>query len=216
MSDTKKAQQALDTANIGALERADIADLATYYKNARRGDVGAIAASMQVNGVYRPLVVNRGTHTGRPMEVLAGNHSLMAMRQLAEENPEDTRWQHADVYVVDVDEDRATRIVLADNRTSDLGGYDDEQLLELVEAVDHDLDGTGYDYDDLDMLRQFAESAPSLDELEEEYGEPLEEDNNVTVRLSLAPPLAEQWNDHAKGFDSPEEALEYLLDHGGA
>ena len=168
MSDTKKAQQAPSTANIGALERADIADLATYYKNARRGDVGAIAASMQVNGVYRPLVVNRGTHTGRPMEVLAGNHSLMAMRRLAEENPDDARWQRADVYVVDVDEDRATRIVLADNRTSELGGYDDEQLLELVEAVDYDLDGTGYDYDDLDVLRDLADGAPGLDDMDDD------------------------------------------------
>lgn len=64
--------------------------LHTHHKNPRRGDVQAIADSLRVNGQFRPIVVNRGTHTGRPMEVLAGNHTLMAARDLAEEGVRDS------------------------------------------------------------------------------------------------------------------------------
>lgn len=141
-----------DTANIGKPERVPLTELNLHHKNPRRGDVDAIMGSMVANGVYNPLTVNRGTYTGRPNEVLAGNHRLKAMRRLAEEHPDDPRWQTVDVWVVDVDEERATKILLSDNRTSDLGSYDEEELLGLLDTVDYDLDGTGYDYDDLEGL----------------------------------------------------------------
>lgn len=146
-----------DTANIGTPERVPLTDLNLHHKNPRQGDVDAIMGSMVANGVYNPLTVNRGTYTGRPNEVLAGNHRLKAMRRLAEQHPDDPRWQTVDVWMVDVDEERATRILLSDNRTSDLGTYDDEQLLGLLDTVDHDLDGTGYDYGDVDDLRALVE-----------------------------------------------------------
>lgn len=147
----------MSTPNIGEPTTPPITELNLHHKNARTGDVQAIKGSMVANGVYKPIVVNKGTHTGRPNEVLAGNHSLKAMRELAQENPDDTRWQNVSVWLVDVDDDRATRILLADNRTADLGSYDNELLQELLESVDDDLDGTGYDYDDLDTLTELVE-----------------------------------------------------------
>ncbi|MDK8898132.1 ParB N-terminal domain-containing protein [Corynebacterium sp. MSK004] len=154
---------AKDTANIGKPERVPLTELNLHHKNPRRGDVDAIMGSMVANGVYNPLTVNRGTYTGRPNEVLAGNHRLKAMRRLAEEHPDDPRWQTVDVWVVDVDEERATKILLSDNRTSDLGSYDEEELLGLLDTVDYDLDGTGYDYDDLEELSTVGESPGSDD-----------------------------------------------------
>lgn len=55
---------------------------------------------------------------------------------------------------VDVDDDRALRILLADNRTNDLASYDDTVLASLLSdlANTSDLTGTGYDGDDLDQL----------------------------------------------------------------
>lgn len=143
-----------ETRNIGEPQTLPITELNLHHKNARIGDVDTIKGSMVANGVYKPIVVNKGTYTGRPNEVLAGNHSLKAMRQLAEENPTDPRWQNIAVWLVDVDDERATRILLADNATADKGTYDQAGLLELLEAVDHDLDGTGYTYEDLDALRE--------------------------------------------------------------
>lgn len=172
-----------ETPNIGQATTLPITEINLHHKNARLGDVEAIKGSMVANGVYKPLVVNRGTHTGRPNEVLAGNHSLKAMRQLAEANPDDTRWQNVDVWLVDVDEERATRILLADNRTADMGDYDNAMLQELLESVDHDLDGTGYDYDDLDELSALIEEATPVTV---ETPNKQADSNNTEIRENLA------------------------------
>ena len=148
----------------GVLETHHPADLATFHKNPRIGDTEAIAASLRVNGLYKPLVVNRGTHTGRPMEVLAGNHTLKAIRQLAETYMSDDRWQKVECWVLDVDDDRASRIVLADNRTNELGGMDADVLMDLLEQFDT-LEGSGYS--DADMEALLAETSDSLNELED-------------------------------------------------
>ena len=163
-------------ASIGALETVSTKDLNVYYKNARRGDVDLIAESMQRNGVYKPLVVNRGTKTGRPMEVLCGNHSLMAIRRLADENPRDERWQTVDVYVIDVDEQQAARTVIADNKASDEATYEVEELVNLLTELP-DLAGTGFDRDELDELLEALDTP----ELEEET--PPEETTNDSYDL---------------------------------
>jgi len=202
------------THNIGAYERHEIADLNLYYKNPRVGDVTAIAGSLRANGVYKPIVVNRGTHTGRPNEVLAGNHTLKAHRLLAEEEPDDKRWKKIDCWMVDVDDDRASRIVLADNRTADLGSYDNEALLDLLNGLDGEIAGTGYTDEDLSVLLDLTEGPASLEDLEAEFGEPEDDDFWITVRLRIPPVLNEQWRDWSKAYDSPEEAFEALLDKG--
>jgi DNA modification methylase len=126
-----------------AVEHVPVALLRTYHRNPRRGDVEAIRRSLRVNGQYRPVVVNRGTHTGRPDEVLAGNHTLMAAREEG--------WATVAACFVDVDDDQAARIVAADNRTADLGAYDEAVLAELLRELP-DLEGTGYTEEDLAAL----------------------------------------------------------------
>ena len=97
--------------------------------NPRRGDIDTIAESLERNGQYRPIVVNKPTG-----EILAGNHTYAAAKRLG--------WTHIAATFVDVDEDEAARIVLADNRTADLGGYDDTLLLDMLRGMDGDLLGT--------------------------------------------------------------------------
>jgi hypothetical protein len=145
-----------DSANLGNLERLDVSDLALFHKNPRRGNVDAIVDSIRANGIYKPIVVNRGSLTGRPNEVLAGNHTVQAVRRLAEEEPDNARWSALDAYVVDVDEENASRIVIVDNRTSDLAATDDRTLLDLLATLD-DVEGTGYIDDDVDDLRAMLE-----------------------------------------------------------
>ncbi len=134
-------------------ERHPVGDLRTFHTNPKHGDVEAIAESLRINGQYRPIVVNRGTYTNRPMEVLAGNHTLMAHRLLCERHGGET-WGEIDCWVIDVDDDQASRIVLADNRTADLGMYDNDILLELLGSLDDEigLDGTGYTEDYVNAL----------------------------------------------------------------
>lgn len=121
----------------------DTADLTTFPGNPRRGDVQSIAESLIRNKQYRPIVVNIGTLTGRPLEVLAGNHTLMAARELG--------WTKLLATTVDVDDDQCRRIVAVDNRMGELGSEDTEDLLALLQSLD-DLTGTGYTEDYVDGL----------------------------------------------------------------
>lgn len=120
-----------------------------HPRNARQGDLGAIGESIRVNGVYRPVIVQRSTG-----HILAGNHTAQAMRQAG----------RAEVPVVylDVDDREALRILLADNRTADLGDYDGGALVDLLRSLP-DLEGTGYDGDDLDDLLKGLEPFESED-----------------------------------------------------
>lgn len=203
-----------NTANIGQAETLPITDVHLYDRNPRHGDVQAIKSSMLANGIFRPIIVNKGTHTGKPNQVLAGNHSLKAMRELASDNPDDSRWSTIKVWMVDVDEEHAAKIVLADNRTADLGSYDNEELVGLLEGLKDNLDGTGYEEDDLSALLDLTAGPDSLDDLEDEFGEPEDDDFWITVRLRIPPVLNDQWKNWARGYDSPEEAFEALLDKG--
>lgn len=139
-----------------------IRELNHYHRNARRGDLDAIAESLEVNGQYKPIVVNEGTKTGRPFEVLVGNHTVEAAR-------EKLGWEEVDAVLIDVDDATARRIVLADNRTSDLATYDDALLADLLSDAG-DLAGTGFSDVDLDALLvdpapvEAPEEFPSYDE----------------------------------------------------
>lgn len=137
------------------LYRCPPGDLHLYRSNPKRGDLAVLKASLCASGQYKPIVVNKGTHTGVPMEVLAGNHTLMAIRELAVAYPDDKRWITVLYHLVDVDNDQARRIVLVDNRSADLGTYDDTELANLLvlsRDADPDLFGTGYTPEDLDKL----------------------------------------------------------------
>lgn len=136
---------------------APIKDLNPYHRNPRRGNIKAIAESLEELGQFRPITVNTGTHTGRPMEILTGNHTFQAAKSLG--------WKTIAVAIVDVDDDTAARIVVADNRTADLGTYDDGALAELLGGLP-DLSGTGYDDDDLQDL--LIATAPLEDPFEPE------------------------------------------------
>lgn len=141
----------------GQADRLRVEDLQTFPGNPRRGQVEVIVESLRRNGQYRPIVVNEGTKTGRPREVLAGNHTMLAARELG--------WLTVDVWLVDVDDNEARAIVAADNRTADLGEYDDADLLALLSGLEG-LEGTGYDADFLAELQDVVNPPDSADALD--------------------------------------------------
>ena len=134
-------------------------ELSIFHRNARRGDVAAIESSLRINSQYTPLVVNIGTYTGRPREVLVGNHTLMAVRNLAERDPFNSAWAKVRVYWLDVDDDKANRIVLVDNRSHDAGeGVDETVVWELIQT--YGAEGTAFDDDDLAKLEVSLNTEP--------------------------------------------------------
>ena len=127
-----------------------IEGLKPYHRNPRQGDVGAIMQSLEHHGQYRPIVVN-----ARTQEVLAGNHTLAAARELG--------WTQIAATFVDVDDDQAARIVLVDSRANDLATYDADALTTLLAELadtEQGFNGTGFDGDALDdMLAELARGA---------------------------------------------------------
>lgn len=160
-----------DTERIGEFsEGVPLRDLNYYYKNPRRGNVEKVAESLKANGQFKPIVVNRGTITGRKNEILAGNHTTKAARSLG--------WTRINVMWVDVTEEHARRIVLADNGSTDDATYDTQILAELIEAQKDSVQtlvGTTYSDDtlgklmveiDLDRKNDFDSIADAPDDLD--------------------------------------------------
>lgn len=129
-----------------AVEQVPIDSLTPFDGNPRVGDVAALATSLQVNGQFRPLVVRAETN-----QILAGNHTWRAAKTLG--------WATVAISRLHgLTDEQATRIVLADNRYSDLASYDDQALADLLATVT-DFDGTGYDRSDLDSLLASLEAS---------------------------------------------------------
>lgn len=160
------------TPKLGTTTSVAPADLTTYPRNARQGDVAAIAASLKAHGQYKPVVVNVGSETGRPNEVLAGNHTLLAFRELAQQHPDDPQWANILVHWVNVDDDMAARIVVADNRTSELGGFDAAALAELLDSMDGDLSGLGYSAADMADLAALVQETTLPSDLGDLFSDP--------------------------------------------
>ncbi|MFG2404249.1 hypothetical protein ACGFR8_07895 [Streptomyces brevispora] len=168
-------------------ETIPLAQLAPFPGNAKRGDVGTILTSLCHNGQYRSLVV-REVEPGRYV-TLTGNHTTqaiaahgpgdcgMTVKTGDEERPcgicGNQPWEPvARCEVVDCDEEAARRINLVDNRSADLGTYDEQALAELIGGLD-DVAGTGWSDTDLaDLLTAIEEAADEEVFAEEEERAP--------------------------------------------
>ena len=133
---------------ITSVEGADVVDIKEIFAhpfNPREGDVGAIMGSLETLGQYRPIVVNK-----RTMRCLSGNHTLQAMASLG--------WEKVAVSWVDVDDEGEIKILIVDNRSSDLATYDSHALQSLLKA--NNLGGTGFTEEDMVSIMAGGKSQP--------------------------------------------------------
>jgi hypothetical protein len=123
------------------IEYVEVGSIKTHPNNAREGDIGAIITSIEKNGWFGTIVAQKSTRY-----ILAGNHRFMAAVQVG--------LTHVPVYWVDCDDQQALRILIADNRTSDIGRWDEEALKDILVGLSSSdmLLGSGYDEEDLAKL----------------------------------------------------------------
>ena len=119
-----------------------IGDLTPDPNNARRRDdraLQAIAASLDRFGQQKPVVVSAdGT-------ILAGNGTVAAAQLLG--------WDTVDVVRTDLTGDEAAAYAIADNRTADLAGWDEGQLVASLREWEADLQlAAGFNDDELAQL----------------------------------------------------------------
>ena len=116
--------------------------LTQHPSNPNRGRLDVIGESVEAHGFYGAVIVQTSTR-----RILAGNHRWQAAK--------DAGLDAVPAVFVDVDDETAPRIMLADNRTTRLGEDDDAALAVLLQqlaATDLGLAGVGYDGSDLDEL----------------------------------------------------------------
>lgn len=121
------------------VEDVPVDSLVPYPGNPRRGNVPKIADSLRAHGQFRPVVVQASTRY-----VVAGNHLLEAAKLL--------RWPTVAATVLDIDDDQARRLLLADNRTSAAGYDDKDDLAKVLAELGGELSGTAYDDDEVARL----------------------------------------------------------------
>lgn len=172
----------------------DIDAVMQHPDNPRNGDVEAIAESIEINGYVAPVIVQKSTGY-----ILAGNHRYQALLSLGS--------KVIPAVIVDVDETAAKRYLLADNRTSDLGMYDNAVLVDILSGLDEQdsLLGTGYTKMDLHALQAILDIPPTYEDFA----------SWPTISLTVPPHLKTafyKFTDHAV---SDHERLEMLLRMAG-
>lgn len=150
-------------------------NLTPHPDNPRTGNVEVITESVDANGFYGAVLVQKSSSM-----IVAGAHRWQAAKAAgAAELP---------VILLDVDDATARRIVLADNRTSDLAGYDSKALTEWLATVADDaggLAGTGFSDDDFADMRAELEKA-SFDPSKYADTEPTAEDRAAVAAAAAA------------------------------
>ena len=136
-------------------------DLKHLEDNPRVGDVDAVARSYDEFGQRKPIVATTdGT-------VIGGNHQLAAAKKLG--------WSHIAVIVTDDNELTAKAFALADNRTAELGSYDNDLLSEMLAAVSSDpklLAATSFKEEDLLNLSYDPDGEEEKRNFVNEFGAP--------------------------------------------
>ncbi len=115
-----------------------VTEVRLYPGNARRGDDTTIRESLLHHGQYQTVLLQASTGY-----VIAGNNLLRNMLDLG--------WTHVAVQRLDVDDDRARRILLIDNASSDRADNDLSQLIQLIAELP-DPAGSGYTLDHMDAF----------------------------------------------------------------
>lgn len=96
-----------------------LGEVQPFPGNPRRGDVAAIAKSLKAFGQTKPIIVQRSSGY-----IIAGNHVWEAAGTLG--------WTAINVVYLDVPDVEAKRILLTDNRMSELGHTDSRALMEWL------------------------------------------------------------------------------------
>ena len=162
-------------------------DIISADSNPKDHDLGVLYQSMKRFGFTNPIIMNESTG-----KLLAGHgrlQTLQMMKDNGDDAPkridvakdiEDDRietWYVPVLYGVSIDNvSEAQAYLIADNRLTELGGWKPMDLMDnLTEILEEtgNLDGTGYDLDDVEDILSDMESttfdvSDSITELDDE------------------------------------------------
>lgn len=193
-------------------------------RNPKDHDINTIDASLSRFGVLDLIVQDQ--RTGKIVSGHGRKHTLEGMQARNEQPPEGVRVDNNGNWLVPVvtgwasqNDNEAAAALIAMNRTTELGGWVDDALLELLaELGDDELLGTGYDADDLNALNAALDEHSWEDYTDEDLDAALQESDESAypvLRIQVAPQYVEAFNDNTKGDDDSERFID-LLEQAGA
>ena len=121
-------------------------EIQPHPDNPNLGDDGAVLESLDENGFYGAVILQRST-----MRLIAGHTRWRTARE--------SGLKELPAFLLDVDDDRALRMMLADNRTAELASRDQQVLarvLTRLKETPQGSHGTAYSEQDADFIRQQA------------------------------------------------------------
>lgn len=150
--------------------------LVAYPRNPKEHDLGAIGGAINSNVGFASAITIDLT-TGY---IGAGHGRVEALQQMYNDNPkkppkrillgDNGEWLVPTAKVRFADEIELQQFLIQDNRISEIGGWDEPSLADLLTdlagAGDGILDSTGYDGDDLDELLKTLEPIMPIEDVE--------------------------------------------------
>lgn len=202
------------------IEYLPLDDVLPDERNAKQHDIGLIDTSIGRFGLVDVIV--RDERTGKLISGHGRLSTLQAMRDRGDDPPEgvqvakDGTWKAPVAVGWSSRSDReAQAALIALNRSTEAGGWEDDALLanlaELAAEPDG-LEGVGFDTDDLDDLTNRLNREVDLDGLADEWdGETgLDEPTVATIKLA-DDGTARAWTRHREPYASDDAALAALL-----
>lgn len=122
-------------------------EIEQHPDNANNGDTEALRESIETNGFFSPVIVQSSTGY-----IIAGNHRYQVANEIG--------MVTIPAIFLDVDDEQAKRMMLADNRITRLGHDDPALLMNLLEELaesDMGLMGTGFSQRELQTLQDLAD-----------------------------------------------------------
>lgn len=172
--------------------------------NPKAHDLTVIDASVGRFGVIDQIV--RDDRTGYIISGHGRHEALRVMRDRGDSPPEGVRVDAGGHWLIPVivgwasrTDSEARAALIALNRTTELGGWVDDALLDLLDGLsaegEHGLDGVGFDEDSIDALRERLASEALVDRFTEREKQKIEGDTDPDDggigSISLAPTVRE-------------------------
>lgn len=159
-----------------------LSEVQRWPRNPKDHDIGQLSQSIQRFGYVNPVLIDE--RTGKLVAGHGRVDTLQAMKAQGETPPRRVKAENGEWYVpvirgVGFNSDaEAEAYLLADNRLTEIGGWEDQRLAETLSDLTAEgeamLTGIGFDGDDIDQL--LADLEPEQEVVEDEHdGTPPEE-----------------------------------------
>ena len=174
------------------VEYIDLDEIVEADNNPKDHDLGVIYQSINRFGFNNPIILNDANG-----KLLVGHGRLQALKMIrdaGEDAPdrivvEDGCWQVPVIKGVNIDNPaEAQAYLLADNRLTELGGWKNMDLIESLHEIleeTGDLDGTGYDLEDVDTILKSLENTNIFEEEDGSTTQTAETEDETEVTIAV-------------------------------